>query len=424
MRERPPSIPIAFPICSGFTGPDGSARRPDASGSTLGPVACSFPQLPLDCCRKARQTRLRRRPRRHILGRSRWFLSAAILVPLVTSSAILPKSAPGLVPVALPRFQSCQTHLSSSGTNLVVPVRVVRNATAGVIIVAGVCVNGHGPFSFLVDTGASTTTIDSRVAALLHLRPLGTVPLSGFGCDRTASFAKVSSLSVDGLSLEPQVVLVGPLRSPLVPALGGLLGSDVLSRFGAVRIDFRADRLTLVGPEQPLSSSAIAGQGRTHLKGDLTRGTTTTIAAVAVTDLAPVPNHSSLEFSEARLMVVVQVGKHKLNPFVVDTGAADTVISPSLASQAHLVQSGADSRGYAGLACPVRISHYGMRSWGLSTLAASGHSTKFALAPQSVFSAILPMDQAGLLGSSTLLSYSPVVIDYRDGDLLLGPLGH
>jgi hypothetical protein len=34
------------------------------------------------------------------------------------------------------------------------------------------------------------------------------------------------------------------------------------------------------------------------------------------------------------------------------------------------------------------------------------------------------MDQAGLLGSSTLLSYSPVVIDYRDGDLLLGPLGH
>jgi predicted aspartyl protease len=327
------------------------------------------------------------------------------------------------VPIVLPAFQGCQAHLSSSGTNLAVPVRIVRGTTGGAIIVAGVCVDGHGPFSFLVDTGASTTTIDSRVAALLHLRPLGTVPLSGFGCHNNVTFAQVKSLSVDGLNLEPQVVLVGPLRSPLVPALDGLLGSDVLSRFGAVRIDFRAGRLTLAGPEQALSASSIVGQHQPHLNSDLTRATTTTIAAVIVTHLAPVPKHTSIEFSESIAQVVVQVGSRELNPFVVDTGAASTVVSPSLAQQNHLLQSGTVSRGYAGLACPVKITHYQMGSWELNALTAANHFTHFQLAPQTVGSNILPMDVAGLLGSATLLRYSPIVLDYRDGDLLLGPLG-
>jgi predicted aspartyl protease len=351
-------------------------------------------------------------------------LATAVLLPLLTGSAVLPGNAAGFVPIALPTFQGCRAHLSSSGTNLAVPVRIVRNAAAGVIIVAGVCVDGHGPFSFLVDTGASTTAIDSRVAALLHLRALGTVPLSGFGCQNTASFAKVSALSVDGLSLEPQVVLVGPLRSPLVPALAGLLGSDVLSRFKAVRIDFRAATLSLAGPEQPLSGSTAYGQRRPHLNAFLTHGTTTTISAVSATDLAPVPGNSSFEFSEARIMVMVRVGDHDPNPFVVDTGAGTTVISPSVASQGHLVPSGTISRGYAGLACPVRISHYRMGAWGLSALTAANRFSQFPLAPQTVSGNILFPGVPGLLGAGTISHYSPVVVDYHDGDLLLGPFSH
>ena len=36
----------------------------------------------------------------------------------------------------------------------------------------------------------------------------------------------------------------------------GLLGSDVLSRFGAVRIDFAAQTLTFGGPQGPVLSNS------------------------------------------------------------------------------------------------------------------------------------------------------------------------
>jgi hypothetical protein len=120
--------------------------------------------------------------------------------------------------------------------------------------------------------------------------------------------------------------------------------------------------------------------------------------------------------------VIVGIGNEPINNFLVDTGAESTFVSASLALQAGLVKSLSDSRGYAGLDCPVGISHYRVASWGLSVNASSGHFAQFELAPQIVFSSILSPGVMGLLGAGTLLRYSPVVIDYRDGDLLLGTL--
>jgi predicted aspartyl protease len=327
----------------------------------------------------------------------------------------------GVTPIALPMFGTCRADISSSGTDLVVPVRVVRPASGGALLAAGVCVDGHGPFRFLVDTGASTTAIDSTVAARLHLRPLVTGRSPGFGCDSTASLAKVGPLTFDGLSLEPQVVVVGTLRSPLTPALDGLLGSDVLSRFGAVRIDFSSGRLTLAGPEGPPTNSSARG-GHPRLSRALVQGTTTRAPAVMTGTSRPVSDNAADVVSNVQFRVAVGTGGRQMDEFLVDTGAGSTFVSSSLAARARLEKVGRNSLSYAGLACPVSLAHYRMRSWDLGAVDASGHFAPFPLPPQTVLGHVLFPGLMGLLGSGTLRLYSPVVLDYRDGDLLLGPI--
>ena len=69
------------------------------------------------------------------------------------------------------------------------------------------------------------------------------------------------SWSLDGVGLAPQ-----QLTAATLPQIGGkgepvgLLGSDVLARFGAVRIDFAAGALVLPGPE----GAPLAGADAVH----------------------------------------------------------------------------------------------------------------------------------------------------------------
>ena len=67
---------------------------------------------------------------------------------------------------------------------------------------------------------------------------------------------------------------------------------------------------------------------------------------------------------------------------------------------------------YEGQACPVTVSYYRMPSWHLGTV---------TLDPATVSSLKVPAGQDGLFGSGTLQQYSPIVIDFARGELLLGP---
>ena len=66
---------------------------------------------------------------------------------------------------------------------------------------------------------------------------------------------------------------------------------------------------------------------------------------------------------------------------------------------------------YAGLDCPVVVNHYTM---GPATLG------KVQLPSQTVGSNFTPSGTEGVLGSGTLANYSPVLVDYTDGELFLG----
>jgi hypothetical protein len=307
--------------------------------------------------------------------------------------------------IQLPVFEkSCAPQPGSAS---VVPVRVVRYG--GAEIVVNVCFGGQGPFPFLVDTGATTTLLDSSLAARLDMALVdGPLAVSSFTCKRQISFASVSRWSVGNTTLLPQTVEVGTLQSPVLPNLDGVLGSDTLSSFGAVRIDYRQQTLTLGPQSDPLRSDVAGGSGPPTVSASLTLGTSfTSPMPVKVINEALFPH---LRLTKVRPTVDLSVGNNQFT-LTLDTGAATTVLGPSVVHTLGLAPAGARRTAYAGLDCPVVVNRYTM---GPAMLG------KVQLPGQSVGSNFIPPGTVGVLGSGTLINYNPVLVDYTDGELFLG----
>ena len=117
----------------------------------------------------------------------------------------------------------------------------------------------------------------------------------------------------------------------------GLLGSDVLSRFGAVRIDFDAGALVLPGPEgAPLAQSSPYTGPKGPPPAALMQGESGTTVPLTVT---PAPGDVSLN-------VAVRFAGGPRRDFVVDTGSSQSVVSSSVARAQSL-------RGHRPGAAPV-----------------------------------------------------------------------
>lgn len=338
--------------------------------------------------------------------RARHALVAVTVVALFTGCSSEPRASvarPAVPGIRLPVFEkSCAPQ---PGPPSAVPVRVVRAA-----IVANVCIGGEGPFPFLVDTGGSTTLVDSSLAARLHLALVdGPRAVSSFTCKRQISFAAVSRWSVGNTALLPQTVEVGGVRSPALPDLDGVLGSDTLSSFGAVRIDYRRQTLTLGPQSAPLRSDVAGGSGPPSVSASLTEGTSfASPMPVKVVIETLSPHH--LRLTEVRPTVDLSVGADRFT-LTLDTGAGATNLGPSMVKKLGLAPAGAPGAAYAGLDCPVVVDHYTMGPAMLGNV---------QLPPQTVGSNVLPAGTVGVIGSGTLINYSPVLVDYTDGELFLG----
>ena len=314
-----------------------------------------------------------------------------------------PVARPGVTGIQLPVFEkSCAPQ---PGPPSVVPIRVVRAA-----IVANVCIGGEGPFPFLVDTGGSTTLVDSSLAARLHLALVdGPRTVTSFTCKRQISFAAVSRWSVGSTTLLPQTVEVGTVLSPALPNLDGVLGSDTLSSFGAVRIDYRQQTLTL-GPEgAPLRSDVAGGSGPPSVSASLAEGTSFA-TSMPVKIVSEILRPDQLQLTEVRPTVDLSFGANQFT-LTLDTGAGTTNLGPSVVKMLRLAPVGAPGAAYAGLDCPVVVNHYTMGPAMLGTV---------QLPEQTVGSNVIPPGTVGVIGSGTLINYNPVLVDYTDGELFLG----
>src|SRR5580658_8522801 len=105
------------------------------------------------------------------------------------------------------------------------------------------------------------------------------------------------------------------------PEVDGIIGSDVLARFGAIRIDYRAEELTLARRERPQFQHVIAAEKPTKVP--------TALALLGNTSRTPIPLF--VVESPREVSVATTVSFNGLaERFVVDTGASISIMTKRL----------------------------------------------------------------------------------------------
>ena len=125
---------------------------------------------------------------------------------------------------------------------------------------------------FILDTGAGGVVFDTRVAERLGLevRSAGSQTGAGSGASKVGR-AKGMPLTVDGVSLVPDSVLVAPLDAQLAPSTGrtvsGIIGSQFFDEH-AVEFD-RSRNLLRVDPPGVERGADLPARGRTAIPFEL-----------------------------------------------------------------------------------------------------------------------------------------------------------
>ena len=277
------------------------------------------------------------------------------------------------------------------------PRRVVitsRPIRRGVAVIAPVCIAGAGPFPFLVDSGSSVSLVTPTLARRFALRRVGaTEQAAGVACTAAVTPVRVGHWSLGAVRLSPQRVLEAALPRIGGRRVDGLIGSDVLSRFGAIRIDTASGRLALAGPERaPGATGPVVLPAAWTVDARLRARLQVQREAGAVIATTP-----------------VTFGRVTAD-LVVDTGAAMSAVSPALARAAHLAPTG----GHAVLAafgCAAHVGEVRSGRWQLGGREIPAQDL-----------AQLPshgLRVAGLLGSDVLLRRRAAVLDYAGHVLVL-----
>lgn len=126
-----------------------------------------------------------------------------------------------------------------------VPLEVISHAE-GTLALVPVRIEGEGPFLFGLDTGASNTVVDEDLVERVGLEQVGTgQPSVGVGGPVETVSVRVEEWRIGDVELDPATVSSLDLPNPRGEGLEGLFGSDVLSRFGSITIDYEAQQLIL-----------------------------------------------------------------------------------------------------------------------------------------------------------------------------------
>lgn len=148
----------------------------------------------------------------------------------------------------------CQFSIGRKSAPLVVPegehavsIRVLQGAQGGTMAFIPVWINGRGPFTFAIDTGASHTLIDRSLADQLDLPATGkTLEMSGVTASAEADQVRVAHWRIGDVELPAYTFVSMPLaRLDRESGMRGLLGSDILSRFDTITLDYSRQVLLL-----------------------------------------------------------------------------------------------------------------------------------------------------------------------------------
>lgn len=127
-------------------------------------------------------------------------------------------------------------------TNSTFPVRTLR----GYLMIAGVTINNHGPFDFLVDTGTNTTLLDPQLATELGLQPKDRLRLATFSKSAGVPRYFLQKIALGPAALSNLEALAVPLTqlAALDHNIRGILGMNFLLHF-SFRLDFNHSAMEL-----------------------------------------------------------------------------------------------------------------------------------------------------------------------------------
>ena len=272
-------------------------------------------------------------------------------------------SGSSVVGSSRPRDPSrCALSQPVSGPPSVLAVRIVHIDSGDVVLVNG-CIDGAGPFPFVIDSGSSFSVIDTQLARRFHLHQVGAPQeAAGIACSAPVVPEQLSGWSVGGLALRPQVVFSASLPNlePNQP-LAGVIGSDVLSRFGSVRIDYQKQTVSVGAAESdsPTADGVVRGPTSTPTPAPFLKDIRAEAGLTIVAREGGVVAYAPIEFNGS----VAQL-------FVVDTGAAVSNISSPLARALHLANAHRSVEFSAAFGCPVKLTEVKTGRWAIGSSSA------------------------------------------------------
>jgi hypothetical protein len=327
----------------------------------------------------------------------------SLLLALVALVAILGGCGGGSAGVELPSAADGCKGAVTSGGKTTIPV-TVSNFDEGKAVFANVCVGGKGPFPFFVDTGSAGSEIDAGLAEELHLKDVGKAQVAGgAGCSFRAQPVRMPAWSVAGIPLEGQSF--GAVDDAAIyEASGavGTIGSDVLARFGAVRIDYKAETMTVEGAEgEPIDGLAEAAKG--PLPKGLVKATPKVVAPMVVQALP----------GSVTMRVEVSFGKGKPLAFLPDTGAPRGGYVDPIKAKAVSLKPNGETYKERTFCSTSEVPGVESGEWSIA-----GKPLK----PQPLAGTPLVRSVLadGLIGGRTFDEYGSVVFDYAGGRLALG----
>ena len=146
-----------------------------------------------------------------------------------------------------------------TGPGVSIQVHVEHSLDGSTLILVPVTINNQGPYTFALDTGASTSLIDQPLARRLGLRPAGSpVPIAGISSNEQAIPVEVSHWHAEKLNLPSQIIASASLfQLQRGAGLQGLLGSDIWNQFGKITIDYTTGTLTVYRQIAGMSDSTM-----------------------------------------------------------------------------------------------------------------------------------------------------------------------
>ena len=211
---------------------------------------------------------------------------------------------------------------------------------------------------------------------------------------------RVDKWNVGSLRLSSQVVYSERLGLP--QHVDGLLGSDVLSRFGTIRLDYDQAQLIVAKTEGPaLASGVVQGRIGQHLPAAFARFEPQETVPIAV-----------MTFDDSvEATAPVTIGTHTFQ-LVIDSGADNSTIDASNVRGLGLTQDHRQIQ-LQGIGGSVTATEERVTTWAVGGV---------RLVPEDLVETKLPGGWStsvidGLLGADVLSQFRGVTIDYADGIL-------